>query len=352
MRTLRRVRGFTLIELLVVVAIIALLISILLPSLQRAKEQAKIVKCMSNSRSLISGGLQYTNENIDFPWTTPLAMTTGIPAYNYNVISEFSYGGGMPSKSVPEYRAVQPASYGNAPAQWDVYKVPPRLRPLNRFMAPSITWDAEPNPTPGQPRQIPTEIPEFFRDPSDSHAFVPTVSQNNPLPEVDTPVQNWDFHGTSYAINWYWPYYYYYSGPGGSVEPGFAAGNFLQIIGWYEGHPTSTLARPGAGRKMLRNKDGRFATEFIVFYEENLNYALEAAKPPGYTSGGPWATGEGKRLMGWHRQMDRHSAAFLDGSSRYQTMDTRYVFGQGWTIWPNKPWTGRWEPYQDNAPQN
>lgn len=59
----KRRSGFTLIELLVVVAIIALLISILLPSLSRARELAKRAVCSANLRGIGQGMHIYANDN-------------------------------------------------------------------------------------------------------------------------------------------------------------------------------------------------------------------------------------------------------------------------------------------------
>jgi prepilin-type N-terminal cleavage/methylation domain-containing protein len=58
-----RKTGFTLIELLVVVSIIALLISILLPSLRSARNQAKKVKCMANLHAIGLSLFSYADDN-------------------------------------------------------------------------------------------------------------------------------------------------------------------------------------------------------------------------------------------------------------------------------------------------
>jgi len=60
-----RQKGFTLIELLVVVAIIALLVAILLPSLARARSAARAVSCQSTMRQIGFGLQGYAQNNRD-----------------------------------------------------------------------------------------------------------------------------------------------------------------------------------------------------------------------------------------------------------------------------------------------
>ncbi len=73
-----RRRGFTLIELLVVVAIIALLIAILLPSLGRARDTAKTVRCASNLKQMYTGIMLYEAQNDGFVLPACMIQTAAV----------------------------------------------------------------------------------------------------------------------------------------------------------------------------------------------------------------------------------------------------------------------------------
>jgi prepilin-type N-terminal cleavage/methylation domain-containing protein/prepilin-type processing-associated H-X9-DG protein len=103
----RRIPGFTLVELLVVIGIIALLISILLPSLAKARKMANTVACASNLRQIVLGmqiyASQYNNAipgsgltTSAFLYTTPATLNGAVQgAYSNancpNVIAAFDY---------------------------------------------------------------------------------------------------------------------------------------------------------------------------------------------------------------------------------------------------------------------
>jgi prepilin-type N-terminal cleavage/methylation domain-containing protein/prepilin-type processing-associated H-X9-DG protein len=67
LRTMKK-KAFTLVELLVVIAVIAVLLAVIVPSLARAKEQGRGISCLSNLRQLYLAAIVYTeNHNGSFP---------------------------------------------------------------------------------------------------------------------------------------------------------------------------------------------------------------------------------------------------------------------------------------------
>ncbi|MCG3136480.1 MAG: hypothetical protein HJJLKODD_00313 [Phycisphaerae bacterium] len=94
-KTRQLLRGFTLIELLVVVAIIALLISILLPTLANAREQSKKIKCLANLRDVSLGSNAYAADEATeyiLPYQAPMGLGASFALFS-QAFPGFEYGG-------------------------------------------------------------------------------------------------------------------------------------------------------------------------------------------------------------------------------------------------------------------
>jgi prepilin-type N-terminal cleavage/methylation domain-containing protein len=70
-------RGFTLVELLVVIAIIGILVALLLPAIQAAREAARRISCQNNIKNLALAVLNYENQKNGLPPATTAQLTSG-----------------------------------------------------------------------------------------------------------------------------------------------------------------------------------------------------------------------------------------------------------------------------------
>ena len=152
MRYRKRSNGFTLVELLVVIGIIALLISVLLPALNKAREEANTVKCAANLRAIGQGLAIYAANYGTFPasnfyygliadpngqWQLPATPTSGYVHWTSLLFA------GVQSGSDPSLQN---------PRQWQMYQCPSLdnggLPPANTYAAnlePGMSNEAGPN---------------------------------------------------------------------------------------------------------------------------------------------------------------------------------------------------------------
>jgi len=185
-RAVVRASAFTLVELLVVIGIIALLISILLPALGKARAQAQTIACMANIRTILQGMRVYAAENNDsIPgsvWTTGRFLYTDPvlgTASSYNetntpdIVSSTDWM--SPIARSLKYKFDTGPSQASRMARYEL------LRDLGPFRCPSNeyeypAWTGSPQFKPGKMPSYNTAL-AFLLKHSDGSAGTPGVTR-------------------------------------------------------------------------------------------------------------------------------------------------------------------------------
>lgn len=305
----RRLRGFTLIEVLVVVAIIALLISILLPSLKKARDQAKSAVCMANQGSIAraEGSYQSTHKE----WIPGSPLTTG---YYWAA----NYGG----PNNPPWNPFKPG-FNPSVVEWYDYATPLRALMQGPRSIPKAALGTDPSKTRNVLMSMLTT--GVFNCPMNPHMSVPyTQSGGSGGPMI----QAVSYMTMSTIVR---------GGPavyreGGSVKYKAPPSDIGQSDAWDVVPPNSYEPRHGrVGRESMKV----FVADGLRFYagEDSgapISYTCAPADTKGIFAATPPSTRSeannreyvfAKKYSWRHRSQDTINAAFLDGHVEALTAD-------------------------------
>ncbi|NOT02388.1 MAG: prepilin-type N-terminal cleavage/methylation domain-containing protein [Phycisphaerales bacterium] len=272
--------GFTLVELLVTISIIALLITILLPSLKTAREQARTVVCLSSMKGVAIASNTYATADRN-EQAIPVHPLTGGPDTGADVGS-YDWGG---KSGIGEPRAgsdIMTSRWGTANGRG------PATRPLNTVIAKTTFTDFRDDPGVNQANWFSDTRLDLghYRCPSDrgytGHHFQSWRHSR---------LSSYDFYGTSYAANSIWC----------AVHQ-----NQCVIKSWGPFlRPMTRIPNPANTVYYIENC-GRFAWRSNL--KKTQNDCWTATDGPHFSQ-----TSELQPVKGWHGKLWHFVTGFVDG---------------------------------------
>ncbi len=295
--------AFTLIELLIVIAIIALLISILLPALQAARNEGTKTVCLSAIKEIMKGNFMYDNDNGDsreIPWygLKPNSLGTQLESL-YKAPAVYITPTGLTPWVFGGFRAPRPSgdSLGGSP---DSSVYPAQFRPLNKYLEPTA------NCNPEDPDDRGKDVIKLYVCPGDRSNQVSAIGTTPSFTEEDSSPAHEAF-GSSYGLNSRWVQGY----------EGSSYGGFFGNVN----------VNKDLSQKIARATIGGAGSRFIQWLEIGMYSAAQNAAEKV-----EWSAAKPQRV-GWHRKFSYWSAGFADGHAAHGFFDTRQVYGLGGSIW-------------------